>query len=80
MTQRPSRTEKSGARILCTVGDFLGTEYVDLLHGALGGASDGGPVAGLPALERIVLMRGDHEAGQSWSDFLSAGFPQSAST
>ncbi|MEE8311950.1 MAG: FadD3 family acyl-CoA ligase [Candidatus Binatia bacterium] len=68
--------EKSGARSLCTVDDFLGTDYVNLLQGALGGAGQAGearPVAGLPALERIVLMRGNRADGQSWGDFLSAG-------
>lgn len=65
--------EKSGARILCTVGDFLGTDYVDLLQGALGRAGEGRPVAGLPTLERIVLMRGDRDAAQSFEDFLAAG-------
>ncbi len=68
--------EKSGAQILCTVDDFLGTDYVNLRQGALGGAGQAGearPVAGLPALERIVLMRGNRADGQSWGDFLSAG-------
>ena len=34
--------EKSGARILCTVAGFLGTDYVGLLRGALGGAGPAG--------------------------------------
>ena len=49
--------EKSGARILCTVGEFLGIRYVDLLRSALGGAGTTRPVAELPALERIVVLR-----------------------
>ncbi len=67
----------SRARILCTVGEFLGNHYVDLLRGALGGAADGRPLAGLPDLEQIVLLRpatDDSGTGTvTWSDFLARG-------
>ena len=74
--------ERSRARILCTVGEFLGTDYVGLLLEALGGVGDeasGRPIAGLPHLERIVALR-DAEEGSAklagavpWSDFLATG-------
>jgi acyl-CoA synthetase (AMP-forming)/AMP-acid ligase II len=51
---------KSGARILCTVGEFLGTNYADSLAGE-----------DLPDLEEVVLLRGDAERGTPWTDFLS---------
>jgi acyl-CoA synthetase (AMP-forming)/AMP-acid ligase II len=58
---------KSGARILCTTGDFLGVNYVEALKGE-----------DLPDLERIVILREAAEGATSWSDFLAAGdaFPE----
>jgi acyl-CoA synthetase (AMP-forming)/AMP-acid ligase II len=53
---------KSGARILCTVGEFLGARYVDMLRGE-----------DLPALEKTILLRGSHAAGIGWLDFLELG-------
>ena len=53
---------KSGARILCTVGEFLGTNYVDLLA-----RED------LPQLEQIVTLRGAALKALPWSEFLSRG-------
>jgi acyl-CoA synthetase (AMP-forming)/AMP-acid ligase II len=53
---------KSGARILCTVGEFLGTNYVALLAGE-----------DLPGLERTVLLRGAAEGCLTWSQFLGEG-------
>jgi acyl-CoA synthetase (AMP-forming)/AMP-acid ligase II len=50
---------KSGARILCTVGEFLGTRYVEMLRGEE-----------LPALQRTVLLRGTDPGGTTWQDFL----------
>ena len=65
--------KKSRARLLCTVSEFLGNRYVELLRGALGGPVAGRPVAELPDLERIVLF-GPTTAGEvSWSDFLARG-------
>jgi acyl-CoA synthetase (AMP-forming)/AMP-acid ligase II len=80
--------QKSGARILCAVEEFLGNRYVEMLRGALGGPAaarvDGGarPIAELPQLERIVVLRGaEQRRGAAaaepgivaWSDFLAAG-------
>lgn len=48
--------EKSRAKALFTVGDFLGTDYLAVLRGARGGAENGRPVSGLPALEAVVLL------------------------
>ncbi len=66
--------EKSGARLLFTVGQFLDNRYVELLRDALGGEGLGRPVEGLPALESIVIVRGDVAPGtQRWADFLKGG-------
>jgi HIP---CoA ligase len=52
----------SGARLLFTVGDFLGMHYPGLLQGE-----------DLPALEQIVMLEG-HAAGTvAWEAFLAAG-------
>jgi len=54
--------EKSGARMLFTVTDFLDTDYVALLEG----------VDGLGALEEKVILRGSVPAGcTSWDDFMA---------
>jgi acyl-CoA synthetase (AMP-forming)/AMP-acid ligase II len=66
--------ERSGAKILFTVTDFLDTDYVALLRDANGVAAAGRPVAGLPTLERVVVLRGAVVDGtESWSDFLLRG-------
>jgi len=65
--------EKSGARMLCTVTGFLGTDYVGMLREALGGPGSAGPIAGLPSLERIILLRGSAPATTSWPEFLAEG-------
>ncbi|HBZ72878.1 MAG TPA: fatty acid--CoA ligase [Deltaproteobacteria bacterium] len=51
---------RSGARILFTVAEFLGTRYVDLLTGH-----------DLPQLERIVTLRGEAAGATSWTELLS---------
>jgi HIP---CoA ligase len=43
--------QKSGARVLCTIAGFLDTDYVGMLAGHE-----------LPALERIVMLRGEAPA------------------
>jgi acyl-CoA synthetase (AMP-forming)/AMP-acid ligase II len=53
---------KSGARILCTMGDFLGVNYVEALRGE-----------DLPGLEGIVVLREAAEGATPWSDFLAGG-------
>jgi acyl-CoA synthetase (AMP-forming)/AMP-acid ligase II len=73
--------EKSEARILCTVTEFLGTDYVGLLRDALGGPSSTRPIAALPHLERIVLLRGGEKAAAGttfWPEFLAEGEAVSA--
>jgi acyl-CoA synthetase (AMP-forming)/AMP-acid ligase II len=54
----------SRARVLVTVGEFLGTHYVESLRDEA-----------LPDLSRIVLLHGaaSGPTTQSWSDFLAAG-------
>jgi acyl-CoA synthetase (AMP-forming)/AMP-acid ligase II len=53
---------KSGARLLFTMGEFLGTHYVE----ALGGQD-------LPDLERIVSFRGEARGALPWDAFLASG-------
>jgi HIP---CoA ligase len=54
--------QRSGARFLCTVNGFLGTDYVAMLR-------DAGEVPG--TLEQIVVLRGEAPAGTvTFADFL----------
>jgi len=53
---------KSGARILFTVGEFLGARYLDLLRDEP-----------LPALEQVVVWRGATAGAVEWEDFLARG-------
>jgi len=64
---------RSGARLLCTVEEFVGNRYVELLRTAGGGAAADRPVSGLAALEQIVLLRGAAREAVGWPDFLAAG-------
>ena len=57
----------SGARLLFTVGDFMGTCYPQMLAGEE-----------LPALEQTVLLEGTAEATVAWRDFLARGDAVSA--
>jgi acyl-CoA synthetase (AMP-forming)/AMP-acid ligase II len=60
---------RSGARVLVTVTDFLGTDYVAMLHGT--GVE-------LPDLETIVVARGPAaEPALGWSAFLDRATPES---
>ena len=52
----------SGARILCTMGDFLGSDYAKMIADE-----------DLPALEEIVIFRGETSLGKRWADFLAEG-------
>jgi len=54
--------EKSQARLLCTVGDFLGTNYADSM------ASQS-----LPDLNEIILLEGQSQNGLSWDEFIMRG-------
>jgi len=57
--------ERSKARFLFTVTDFLGTDYVAMLRDAK---------VEVPTLERTVILRGPVPSGAtSWADFLAAG-------
>nr|WP_093775448.1 FadD3 family acyl-CoA ligase [Streptomyces sp. yr375] len=73
---------RSGARLLFVTGTFLGTSYVASLRRAAGegpGAGPGtgvgrGPLAGLPALEQVVVLSDDAPADfRTWKDFLASG-------
>ncbi|MEM1113690.1 MAG: FadD3 family acyl-CoA ligase [Pseudomonadota bacterium] len=52
----------SGARLLFTVEEFLGTRYPSLLEGE-----------DLPSLERTILFEGSASGCQPWGDFLASG-------
>jgi len=66
--------ERSGAKVLLTVTDFLDTDYVALLRDAKGAAVGERPVEGLPGLEQIIVLRGELADGTgSWADFLRGG-------
>lgn len=54
--------EKSEARLLCTVGDFLGMNYADVIAAQK-----------LPALEGILLLEGTSPNGTGWDAFLARG-------
>jgi acyl-CoA synthetase (AMP-forming)/AMP-acid ligase II len=59
--------ERSGARVLVTVTDFLGTDYVAML------GDTGTP---LPALQTIVIAKGNADgSAQSWRDFTARAAP-----
>ena len=53
---------RSGARLLCTMSTFLGSDYVAAL------ASED-----LPALEETIVLRGAADGATSWSDFVARG-------
>ena len=58
---------RSGARVLVTVTDFLGTDYVAMLRS----------VGDLPALETVVVARGPVADGTvAWSALLDRATPQ----
>ena len=60
---------RSGARVLVTVTDFLGTDYVAMLD-------DAG--VDLPALQTMVIVRGPASGrGVAWDDFVGTATPAS---
>jgi len=63
---------KSGARILCVVGEFLGRDYPGSLLEAVGGPSDARPT-GLPELEHVVVFGPARPGLTAWAEFLAAG-------
>ncbi|MCX4762935.1 FadD3 family acyl-CoA ligase [Streptomyces sp. NBC_01275] len=73
---------RSGVRLLFVTGTFLGTSYVASLRRAAGegeGVGEGlggvrGPLPGLPALERVVVLSDDAPPDfGTWKDFLAGG-------
>ncbi|HKP57921.1 MAG TPA: FadD3 family acyl-CoA ligase [Polyangiales bacterium] len=58
--------EKSRAKILFTAREFLGARYLEQLRAAHGGAGGSRPIAGLPNLQRAVLL-------EELSEFLAGG-------
>ena len=65
---------RSGARLLFVTGTFLGTSYVASLRRAAGQGPGSGPLPGLPALERVVVLSDDAPADfLTWKDFLASG-------
>jgi HIP---CoA ligase len=57
--------QKSGAKVLLTVSDFLDTDYVSLLEPERNG---------LTALEHVVVLRGPDPKGTlGWTDFIGNG-------
>ncbi len=65
--------DTSRARILCTVGNFLGTDYLELLAREYGGPSGSRPIGGLPHLERVVVLRGEAAGADAFDAFLARG-------
>ncbi|MCW2916831.1 MAG: fatty acid--CoA ligase [Actinomycetia bacterium] len=65
---------QSRAKTLCMIGEFLGRDYPASLSEAAGGPGAGRPYAGLPDLERVVVMdEGNIEGLDAWEKFLVAG-------
>jgi HIP---CoA ligase len=56
---------RSGARVLVTMGEFLGTDYAGMLRSAVDVDTE------LPALSAIVTLRTDGASG--WDAFLASG-------
>ncbi len=65
--------EKSRARVLFTVPEFLGTRYYDTLVAAHGGRTKARPISGLPALEHVVLTGDSADGARALSAFLNDG-------
>jgi acyl-CoA synthetase (AMP-forming)/AMP-acid ligase II len=57
---------KSEARLVCTVGDFLGSNYADAIANQRAAGT-------LPDLEGIVLLDGTSENATPWNEFLARG-------
>ena len=59
---------KSEARLLCTIGEFLGTNYADSMADQ-----------DLPDLQEIVVLEGQSKNGIAWDAFVARGESTSAS-
>ncbi|HEY8122609.1 MAG TPA: FadD3 family acyl-CoA ligase, partial [Myxococcota bacterium] len=53
---------KSGARLLFTVGDFLGMNYAEAIA-----------EQDLPKLERVITLAGSAKNAKTWSEFVASG-------
>ncbi len=60
---------KSRARLLFTVGDFVGMNYADTIAGEK-----------LPQLDRVIALAGAGKNAQLWSEFIATGERVSAAT
>ena len=65
--------DKSQARILCVIDEFLGRDYPASLEEAAGGADGGRPYAALPGLEKVVVLAGQAGRHTSWDEFVASG-------
>ena len=73
--------EKSQARFLFCVGEFLDTDYLDLLHKAFGGPGEDYPLEEIKSLQKIIVLdfnadkklSADSSTVTSWESFLSGG-------
>jgi acyl-CoA synthetase (AMP-forming)/AMP-acid ligase II len=66
---------RTGARLLFTVGEFLGSDYPELLRAAAGPATSERPYELLPELRDVVLLADTpaRPGTVAWPDFLSWG-------
>ncbi|MFE5740482.1 FadD3 family acyl-CoA ligase [Streptomyces celluloflavus] len=72
---------RTRARVLFVTGTFLGTSYVASLRRAAQEGAGGGPLPGLPHLERVVVLADDAPADfTTWRGFLAAGEAVPAAT
>ena len=74
--------DKSGARILCVIDEFLGVDYLRMLREAFG-TGEKRPFEKLSSLEHVVVFRprvaATHGAGvATWADFIRSGASVSA--
>jgi acyl-CoA synthetase (AMP-forming)/AMP-acid ligase II len=54
--------QNSGAKMLCTVSDFLGVDYAAEIR-----------KQDVPALEKVITFRGHSDGADTWEDFLAGG-------
>jgi acyl-CoA synthetase (AMP-forming)/AMP-acid ligase II len=64
---------RAGVRLLFTVDNFLGADYVDMLQRAAGGSGGERPARELPQLERIVMLGAAAKDCPGWEEFLRRG-------
>ena len=54
--------QNSGAKMLCTVSDFLGVDYAAEIR-----------KQDIPSLEKVITFRGQSAGAETWEDFLASG-------